>query len=119
MKASSSSSSSSSPESDSGISSSVSGTGKKEEEVESAVVVGHCCESGDLLSPAPGDPDTLAERQMAKAAIGDLLVRVLAPCFFFCFCFFLSYAHNITSYDSEVHSHLTLSIFFLQLFKRL
>lgn len=84
--------------------------------MESAVVVGHCCESGDLLSPAPGDPDTLAERQMAKAAIGDLLVRVLAPCFFL---IFFSSAHNITSYDSEVHSHLTLSIFFLQLFKRL
>ena len=24
------------------------------------VVVGHCCESGDILTPAPGDPELLA-----------------------------------------------------------
>ena len=23
------------------------------------IVVGHCCESGDLLTPAPGDPEAL------------------------------------------------------------
>jgi len=38
------------------------------------VVVGHCCESGDLLSPAPGEPETIAEREMEAAAIGDLCV---------------------------------------------
>ena len=38
------------------------------------LVVGHCCESGDLLTPAPGAPDTLAPRSLAPAAIGDLLV---------------------------------------------
>lgn len=39
-----------------------------------AVVVGHCCESGDLLSCAPGDPETLAARTMLTAERGDLLV---------------------------------------------
>ncbi|MGF1448135.1 MAG: diaminopimelate decarboxylase [Opitutales bacterium] len=38
------------------------------------VVVGHCCESGDLLTPAPGDPEALGPREMAEAAIGDLCV---------------------------------------------
>jgi len=40
----------------------------------SYVVVGHCCESGDLLTPAPDQPDTLAERTTAKADPGDLAV---------------------------------------------
>lgn len=30
---------------------------------ESYVVVGHCCESGDLLTPAPGERGREAERQ--------------------------------------------------------
>lgn len=38
------------------------------------IVVGHCCESGDLLTPAPGDPEALAPRTMQKAEIGDRLV---------------------------------------------
>ncbi|CAN0339063.1 unnamed protein product, partial [Phaeothamnion confervicola] len=38
------------------------------------VVVGHCCESGDLLTPAPGAPDDIAERRLAVAEIGDLCV---------------------------------------------
>ncbi len=38
------------------------------------LVVGHCCESGDLLSCAPGEPETLQPREMAEAAAGDLLV---------------------------------------------
>ena len=38
------------------------------------VVCGHCCESGDLLSPAPGEPETLSERLLAAAAPGDLVV---------------------------------------------
>ena len=41
---------------------------------EKYVVVGHCCESGDLLTPYPGDPEAIAERLMDKAAIGDKLV---------------------------------------------
>jgi diaminopimelate decarboxylase len=38
------------------------------------VVVGPCCESGDLLTPAPGDPETLGERRLPLPAIGDLCV---------------------------------------------
>ena len=38
------------------------------------VVVGHCCESGDLITPAPGEPETIAERELATAEIGDLCV---------------------------------------------
>jgi diaminopimelate decarboxylase len=37
------------------------------------VVVGHCCESGDLFSCAPGDPEALQERELKKAEIGDLV----------------------------------------------
>jgi len=33
---------------------------------EAAVVVGHCCESGDLLSCAPGDPEVLQTRTMLQ-----------------------------------------------------
>jgi diaminopimelate decarboxylase len=44
------------------------------EEAEDAVVVGHCCESGDLMTPKPGEPEDLAERTMRKAAIGDFLI---------------------------------------------
>ena len=43
-------------------------------EQESVVVVGHCCESGDLMTPEPGQPESLAERLVRKAAIGDVLV---------------------------------------------
>lgn len=38
------------------------------------VVVGHCCESGDLLSPAPGEPEVLSTRAFPEALIGDLLL---------------------------------------------
>lgn len=38
------------------------------------VVVGHCCESGDLLTPAPDEPETLASRDLAAADRGDLMV---------------------------------------------
>jgi diaminopimelate decarboxylase len=38
------------------------------------MVVGHCCESGDILSPAPGDPELLAPRMLPVAKIGDLCV---------------------------------------------
>ncbi|MGC6455995.1 MAG: diaminopimelate decarboxylase [Coraliomargaritaceae bacterium] len=36
------------------------------------VVAGHCCESGDLLTPAPGDPELLAPRELPLTGIGDL-----------------------------------------------
>ncbi len=38
------------------------------------VFVGPCCESGDILTPAPGDPEALAPRLMPVPAIGDLVV---------------------------------------------
>ena len=38
------------------------------------VVVGHCCESGDLISCAPGEPETIATRILPEAAAGDLVV---------------------------------------------
>ncbi|MBX3437945.1 MAG: diaminopimelate decarboxylase [Planctomycetaceae bacterium] len=38
------------------------------------IVVGHCCESGDILTPQPGDPEALAPRQFIESRIGDLLV---------------------------------------------
>lgn len=38
------------------------------------VVVGHCCESGDLISCAPDAPGTLLPRTLAKAEVGDILI---------------------------------------------
>lgn len=38
------------------------------------IVVGHACESGDLLTPAAHEPETLAPRLLQTAQIGDLLV---------------------------------------------
>lgn len=38
------------------------------------VVVGHCCESGDILTPAPGDPELLATRSLPETKIGDFCV---------------------------------------------
>ena len=38
------------------------------------LVVGHCCESGDVLTPAPGDPEALRVRPLAEARVGDAVV---------------------------------------------
>ncbi|HEX4085197.1 MAG TPA: diaminopimelate decarboxylase [Chthoniobacteraceae bacterium] len=38
------------------------------------VAVGHCCESGDLLTPAPDHPDVLRPRELPEAQPGDLCV---------------------------------------------
>ncbi len=38
------------------------------------VVVGHNCESADLLTPAPGDPEVLMARTFNTAKIGDLVI---------------------------------------------
>lgn len=38
------------------------------------LIAGHCCESGDILTPAPGDPEGLLPRRLARAEIGDTLV---------------------------------------------
>lgn len=49
-------------------------TGDVGEETESVVVVGHCCESGDLMTPLAGEAEALGERVMRKAEIGDIIV---------------------------------------------
>jgi len=52
-------------------------TGKTDDvgdETEDVVVVGHCCESGDLMTPKPGQPEDLDRRTLRKAEIGDFLV---------------------------------------------
>ena len=36
------------------------------------IVTGHCCESGDILTPASGDPEALSPRSLLEAKIGDL-----------------------------------------------
>jgi diaminopimelate decarboxylase len=41
---------------------------------ENYLVVGHNCETGDILTPAPGDPEHIAPRRMHKAEIGDLVM---------------------------------------------
>jgi diaminopimelate decarboxylase len=38
------------------------------------VFVGPCCESGDILTPAPGDPEALAPRRVRRPQPGDLVV---------------------------------------------
>ena len=43
-------------------------------EAKDYVIVGHCCESGDILTPAAGDPELLATRALPLAEIGDYCV---------------------------------------------
>lgn len=38
------------------------------------LVVGHCCESGDLLTPEPGNPEGLRVRPLLEARVGDAVV---------------------------------------------
>jgi diaminopimelate decarboxylase len=38
------------------------------------VFVGPCCESGDILTPAPGEPEALGPRWVPRPKIGDLVV---------------------------------------------
>jgi diaminopimelate decarboxylase len=40
----------------------------------SVIFVGPCCESGDILTPAPGDPEALAPRWVPEPRIDDLVV---------------------------------------------
>jgi diaminopimelate decarboxylase len=44
--------------------------GREEADV---VFVGPCCESGDILTPAPGDPEALGPRRVSRPEIGDLV----------------------------------------------
>ena len=43
-------------------------------EAKDYVIVGHCCESGDILTPTAGDPELLATRALPLAEIGDYCV---------------------------------------------
>jgi diaminopimelate decarboxylase len=38
------------------------------------LVAGHCCESGDILTPEPGNPEGLLPRELTEARAGDALV---------------------------------------------
>jgi diaminopimelate decarboxylase len=38
------------------------------------LVVGHCCESGDILTPEPGNPEGLGPRELVEPQLGDALV---------------------------------------------
>ena len=38
------------------------------------VIVGHNCESGDLLTPEPGNPENIMPRRLKEAHIGDLVI---------------------------------------------
>ena len=47
---------------------------KETAETETYMVVGHCCESGDVLTTGTDNPETLMPRKLSKASIGDLCV---------------------------------------------
>ncbi len=47
-------------------------SGECSDQREDYVVVGHCCESGDLLTPSAEDPEKLAPRSLLRTRIGDL-----------------------------------------------
>jgi len=38
------------------------------------ILAGHCCESGDILTPAPNDPELLNARRLPLTQIGDFCV---------------------------------------------
>jgi len=40
---------------------------------ENYVVVGPCCESGDILTPEPSDPEGIAVRRLPMAEVGDIV----------------------------------------------
>ena len=44
------------------------------DETADVVFVGPCCESGDILTPAPGDPEALSPRTVRRPKVGDLVV---------------------------------------------
>ncbi|MFO7974414.1 MAG: diaminopimelate decarboxylase [Candidatus Hydrogenedentota bacterium] len=47
---------------------------EEEREPEDYLVVGHCCESGDVLTPETGNPEGLHPRTLVETRIGDALV---------------------------------------------
>jgi diaminopimelate decarboxylase len=48
--------------------------GAEARERASVVFVGRCCETGDMLTPAPGDTAKLAPREVPRPEIGDLVL---------------------------------------------
>ncbi len=48
--------------------------GDTQREERDTLVAGHCCESGDMLTPEPGNPEGLAPRLLPAARRGDTLV---------------------------------------------
>jgi len=50
------------------------GEDSKRPPVIAAIVAGHCCESGDILTPSAGDPEALEPRALRDSRIGDYLV---------------------------------------------
>ena len=46
----------------------------KNKSKEAVIVAGHCCESGDILTPKEGNPEELAPRILPKAKIGDYII---------------------------------------------
>lgn len=45
----------------------------KSRDNEKVVIVGHCCESGDIFTPVPGDPEGIEPRVLPESRVGDLL----------------------------------------------
>jgi len=43
-------------------------------ETHEAIIVGHCCESGDILTPAAADPEALQPRLIHEGEVDDFLV---------------------------------------------
>lgn len=52
----------------------VRGGGGEESTSKHFIVVGHCCESGDLLTCAPGEPDRLSAHSFQNVQVNDLLL---------------------------------------------
>jgi diaminopimelate decarboxylase len=48
--------------------------GDRGRERAAVVFVGPCCESGDILTPAPGDPEALGPRWVPRPQVGDLVI---------------------------------------------
>ncbi|MCD6233764.1 MAG: diaminopimelate decarboxylase [Candidatus Marinimicrobia bacterium] len=45
----------------------------RREKKEKVVIVGHCCESGDIFTPVPGDPEGIQPLEFPEVHVGDLL----------------------------------------------
>ncbi len=48
--------------------------GASQRERGSVIFVGPCCETGDILTPAPGDPEALLARETSMPEVGDIVV---------------------------------------------